>query len=155
MARERTKRLDAREKESEGAGKGHNSADDPEKKIKLILKVGKSQKKLDEERETATTGFRERHKALTGELKAGGISRAEFKDEYDLWVARQNADTAEAERKVKAEQIVGRANRGLAYRAFNEGAQLDMFQVDKEAAKAREHLAKIEEAAAEGAESEL
>lgn len=155
MASPRTKRLSAKQDKADRAGKGHNSAHDPEKVAKAIIAAAKKQKKLDEERETAITEFRGRHKAITGDLKSVGISRAAFDHEYNEWLKRENADTAEEKRRAAAQEVVFRDECRAVYEALNEGDQLDMLTVKTEAEKARVTLAKMAEKVTEGAEEEL
>lgn len=144
----------ALKEEKAAAGKGHNSNNDEAKTLAVIAKAAKQQKKLDEEREDAATGFRTRHKAITGDLKAAGISRLAFTQRYRRWLASQNAETAEEERRVKAEEIVFQNETRLVSKALGV-EQLDLFEVEKQAPAAMAELAKQDESATEGKEDEL
>lgn len=122
---------------------------------KVLLQMAKKQKKLNDEKEATQADWRTRHKEISGALQEVGISRASFDVEFDLWMAKQNADTPEEEKKAIQRELVFRDECRKVHAALNDGAQLDMLTIAAEANVAREDLAKAEEQAEEGTEKPL
>lgn len=116
--------------------KKHNV--DPIKRQETIRKYFAARLKLELERDEALAKFKERGNAIKAPMIEAGFLMGDLEAPFKDYKAEQSAEKEEDRVKAANRRLVTLATYAECYEATHDGEQLDMFAVQKMAAKIKE-----------------